>query len=245
MKPSYPKIKAMVFAAGLGTRFKPWTDHHPKALAIVNGKSLLQRNVEYLLSYDIQDVIVNVHHFPEQIIAAIDHSKGWGANISISDEADEVLETGGGLLKARPFFNDCDILITINADILTSLDLSRLIRFHLEHAALISLAVMQRNSSRHLLFNHDMRLSGWKNTITGEERISIPDADMLPFAFSGISTMGTQVFNKIRQRGNFSLLDVFLELTKNEKVLGYDHTGDQLTDVGKPGSVEDAEKYFR
>ena len=94
-------MKAMIFSAGLGTRFKPWTDKHPKALAIVNGKSLLQRNIEYLQQYNITDVVVNVHHFSKQVIAAVVKNKGWGSNIMISDETDEVLETGGGLLKAK------------------------------------------------------------------------------------------------------------------------------------------------
>ena len=91
----------MIFSAGLGSRFKPWTDKHPKALALVNGKSLLQRNIEYLQRYGITDVIVNVHHFAEQVIDAVKINKGWGSNISISDEIEELLETGGGLLKAK------------------------------------------------------------------------------------------------------------------------------------------------
>ena len=94
-------MKAMIFAAGLGTRFKPWTNEHPKALALVNGKSLLQRNIEYLQQYGIVDVVVNVHHFADQIIDAVEKNKGWGSHIHISDERDEVLETGGGLLKAK------------------------------------------------------------------------------------------------------------------------------------------------
>src|SRR5437868_5935452 len=97
---------AMIFAAGLGTRFKPWTDKHPKALAIINGKSLLQRNIEYLQQYGIRDVVVNVHHFAEQITDAIQQNNGWGSDISISDETDAVLETGGGLKKAAPFFSN-------------------------------------------------------------------------------------------------------------------------------------------
>ena len=98
-------MKAMIFSAGLGTRFKPWTDQHPKALAIVNGKSLLQRNVEWLQQYGIRDLIVNVHHFPDQVIDAIHANKGWGSDIQISDERDLLLDTGGGLLKAKSFFD--------------------------------------------------------------------------------------------------------------------------------------------
>src|SRR4051812_6315920 len=130
-------MKGMIFAAGLGTRFKPWTDTHPKALALVNGKSLLQRNIEYLQKYGITDVVVNVHHFADQIIAAVNDNKGWGSNITISDETDEVLETGGGLLKARPLLESSEPFVTINADILTDLSLKRLLDYHKDYKPLV------------------------------------------------------------------------------------------------------------
>src|ERR1700744_1669050 len=110
-------MKAMIFSAGLGTRFKPWTDKHPKALAIVNGKSLLQRNIEYLQQFGITDIIVNFHHFAEQITESIKNNKGWKSNITISDEKNEVLETGGGLKKASWYFDD-GTFVVMNVDIL-------------------------------------------------------------------------------------------------------------------------------
>ncbi|HEY1200543.1 MAG TPA: sugar phosphate nucleotidyltransferase, partial [Niastella sp.] len=122
-------LQGMVFAAGLGTRFKPWTDKHPKALAVVNGKSLLRRNIEYLHQYGINNVVVNVHHFAYQIVEAIQQNKGWGSNITISDETDMVLETGGGIKKAEPLFTT-DNIVVVNVDILTDLDLGKLIAFH-------------------------------------------------------------------------------------------------------------------
>src|SRR5689334_10459200 len=115
-------MKAMIFSAGLGTRFKPWTDHHPKALAVVNGKSLLQRNIEYLQKYGIKEAVVNVHHFDDQIIEAINKNKGWGSSITISNERTEVLETGGGLLKAKHLLGK-EVFLTINVDILTDFNL--------------------------------------------------------------------------------------------------------------------------
>src|SRR4051795_7633621 len=99
-------MKAMIFSAGLGTRFKPWTDYHPKALALINGKSLLQRNIEYLQQFEIYDVVVNVHHFADQLIEAIKKNNGWGSAVTVSDERDAILETGGGLKKAAPFLKD-------------------------------------------------------------------------------------------------------------------------------------------
>ena len=122
-------MKAMILAAGLGTRFKPWTDEHPKALALINGKTLLQRTIEYLQGYDIRDVVINVHHFADQLEEAIQKNKGWGSTIAISDERDEVLETGGGLLKAKEFLKD-DTFLTINVDILTDLNLKYFLSFH-------------------------------------------------------------------------------------------------------------------
>ncbi|MDP4130304.1 MAG: sugar phosphate nucleotidyltransferase, partial [Bacteroidota bacterium] len=145
-------MKAMILAAGLGTRFKPWTDHHPKALALINGKSLLERNIQYLHQFGITDVLVNVHHFADQIIDAIETNDGWGSRISISDESDEVLETGGGLKKAAWFFTE-EPFVLMNADILTDLDLKTMISFHSKHAPLATLALTDRVSSRYFLFN--------------------------------------------------------------------------------------------
>src|SRR6478736_4951877 len=136
--------KAMIFAAGLGTRFKPWTEKHPKALAPVNGKSLLQRNIEYLQPYGITEIIFNVHHFAGQIRDAVIKNKGWGSTVIISDETDAVLETGGGLLKARTYFEGPDPFLTINVDILTDLNIDKLIAYHSRHKPLISFAVTNR-----------------------------------------------------------------------------------------------------
>ncbi|MEK7226589.1 MAG: sugar phosphate nucleotidyltransferase, partial [Bacteroidota bacterium] len=154
-------MKAMIFSAGLGTRFKPWTDKHPKALALVNGKSLLQRNIEYLQQHGIKDVIVNVHHFAEQVEAAIVESDGWGSNILVSDERDELLDTGGGLLKAKELFTAGERFITCNVDILTDLDISKLLAFHKKNNPLISFGVTNRKTSRYLLFDGSNRLYGW------------------------------------------------------------------------------------
>jgi NDP-sugar pyrophosphorylase family protein len=133
--------RAMIFCAGLGTRFKPWTDKHPKALAMVNGKTLLQRNIEYLQQYGIFEVVINVHHFADQIKVAVERNHGWGSTIFISDERDALLDTGGGLLKAAPFFSKEERFITLNADILTNLHLGKLIEFHERRQPLISFGV--------------------------------------------------------------------------------------------------------
>lgn len=235
----------MIFAAGLGTRFKPWTDKHPKALAIVNGKSLLQRNIEYLQEYNIRDVVVNVHHFADQVIEAINHNNGWGSNIIISDETNEVLETGGGLWKAQDLLKDNEPFVTLNADFLTNLNIDRLLDFHKDKKGLISFGVSNRNSSRNFLFDETNRLCGWKNNNTGEEKISVHKTGMVPMAYSCVVVFEQSVFEHIPQRGKFSLVDTYLSLAAEHPIYGYDHSGDKLVDVGKPESVTVAEKLFR
>jgi len=236
-------MKAMIFAAGLGTRFKPWTDKHPKALAIVNGKSILQRNIEYLQQYEIKDVVVNVHHFPDQIIEAIEKNRGWGSNISISDESDEVLETGGGLLKAKELLSN-DTFLTINVDILTEINLKYFLAKHQQENSLITLAISERKTSRYLLFNKYNRLVGWRNTKTGEEKIAIKAKDMFEKAYSGLAIFEPSVFELIPFTGKFSLIDLYLALAPENKIAGFDHTGEKMIDVGKPDSIAIAEKMF-
>lgn len=236
-------MKAMIFAAGLGTRFKPWTDKHPKALAIVNGKSLLQRNVEYLQQYGITNIIVNVHHFADQIIGAIHNSDGWGSNITVSDERDEVLETGGGLLKAKKLLQG-ETFLTINVDILTDVDLHDFIQYHQQQAAAISLGVTDRKTSRYLLFDQSNRLCGWRNVSTGEERISTPTSNYIQKAYSGLAVFGPQVLAAVTQTGKFSLIDVYLSLAPTQKIVGFDHSHSKVLDVGKPESVAIAQSMF-
>jgi N-acetyl-alpha-D-muramate 1-phosphate uridylyltransferase len=237
-------MKAMIFSAGLGTRFKPWTDKHPKALAIVNGKSLLQRNVEYLQQYGIKDVIVNVHHFAEQVIDAVKKNNGWGSNIIISDERNELLETGGGLLNAKNLFTPGEKFITCNVDILTNLDIKKLIAFHELHRPLISFGVTDRITSRYFLFNEKSRLCGWRNTKSGEERIRVPNDVLIQKAYSCVVVFEYDIFNLMSFTGKFSMVDVYLNLAKDHLIMGYDHSGDKLVDVGKPERIALAESVF-
>lgn len=236
-------MKAMIFAAGLGTRFKPWTDKHPKALAIVNGKSLLQRNIEYLQQYDITEVVVNVHHFADQVINEIEKNKGWGSNIIISDEKSEVLETGGGLLKARHLLGN-ETFLTLNVDILTDANLKYFLASHQQQNALITLAITNRKTSRYLLFNKYNRLCGWRNIKTGEEKIAVHENQLFEKAYSGIAIFEPSVFDLIGFTGKFSLIDVYLSLAHENKIAGFDHSESKLLDVGKPESVAIAEEMF-
>mgnify|MGYP001547348950 FL=1 len=260
-------MKAMILAAGLGTRFKPWTDRHPKALALINGKSLLERNIHYLQQSGITDVIVNVHHFAEQITEAIAANNGWGSKITISNEIDEVLETGGGLKKASWFFTGGHFVV-MNADILTDRHLNSMIRFHQQHSPLATLATTNRKSSRYFLFDEEDRLRGWRNVKTGEERLAdnypenqifadnpeyAADSDLfvgkspallIERAFSGIHIISPEIFPLMKQQGKFSIVDVYLGLAASHKILGSDHSGSKLVDVGKPEAVAVAAALF-
>lgn len=236
-------MKAMLFAAGLGTRLRPFTDKHPKALAVVNGKTLLQRNIEYLRSFGITDFVINVHHFAEQIRDLLIQKNNFGVHIQISDETDEVLETGGGLAKAQKFLGNMPFLV-MNVDILTDLDIFKLTEFHHANEPLVTLAVSGRESSRKLLFEKNMLLKGWRNLKTGEEIIA-SEKYLKELAFSGIHIINPEIFKKMPSSGKFSIMTTYMELMKTEKILGYDHSGGILVDVGRPESVLEAEGFFK
>ena len=222
-------MKAMIFAAGLGSRLKPFTDSHPKALAVVSGKTLLERNILYLQKFGIKEVIVNVHHFADQIISEIEKNNGWGSTITISDEREEVLETGGGLKKAAWYFEGKKAFVVMNVDILTDLDLMEMIRSHEQEKPLATLAVTQRKSSRYFLFDTYDMLCGWRNVQTEEEKPAdlqdtIEDYELLKEkAFSGIHVISPYIFSLINS---------------------FDHTGGTLIDVGKPDSLLKAATLF-
>jgi len=189
-------------------------------------------------------VVINIHHFPQQIIDAINKNNGWGSKIIISDESDEVLETGGGLIKAKALLNNGKPFFSLNVDILTSLDLNKLMAFHQQHKPLVTFGVTNRKSSRVLLFDKDNRLCGWKNLQTGATKIAINKPDLVEKAYSCVVIYEPQIFSLIKQKGKFSIMDSYLDLAAEHIILGYDHSGDNLVDVGKPESVAVAEKLF-
>jgi NDP-sugar pyrophosphorylase family protein len=238
--------RAMVFAAGLGTRLKPFTDSHPKALAPVNGKPLLQRNIEYLLRHGVRDIVVNVHHFADQIVDFLEHHHNFGIHLAISEEQPAPLETGGGLLRASAFLEAHDgPFVVMNADILTDLDLTALYLDHVRHRPLATLAVTRRQSSRVLLFDGGMRLSGWQHLSTGDVRIVRADAGPLqPFAFTGVHVIEPALLRCVGRTGAFSIIDAYLDLADGHVIRGYDHDGDRVVDVGRPASVLEAERLF-
>lgn len=237
-------MKALIFAAGKGTRLKPFTDHHPKALAMVNEVPLLERNIRFLQSFGINDFVINIHHFGDQIVNFLKKRDNFGAKVEISDERNELLETGGGLVFARKFLDFQEDFLIMNADILTDMNVAKFVKYHQEKKDFATLAVSDRNSSRKLLFNPEMILRGWLNVQTGEQRLAEFNKGFKALAFSGIHCINPEIFNKIKRTGKFSIMEEYLDLMHSEQIHGYEHQG-ILIDVGRPESVLEAEKIFK
>jgi len=227
-------MKAMIFAAGLGTRMKPITDTRPKALLIYNGAPLIEHVIRRLKSFGVTQVVVNVHHF-SAILTEYLKQNNFGVEILISDESDLLLDTGGGLKKAGSFFKQDEDFILHNVDVLSEIDLADLMRTHKKNKALATLAVSERETSRYLLFDNRDCLIGWVNEKNFD--VKYPGPNKWPEkkrAFSGVQVLNSKIFKKISQEGKFSIIDVYLDLLATEKIIAYDHTGAAWKDMGKP-----------
>lgn len=239
-------MKALIFAAGLGTRLKEETLNKPKALVEIGGKPLVQHVLEKLRGEGINEFVVNVHHFPDMIISFL---KGLdlGVNIQISDERDELLETGGALKKAAFLLQeDNEPVLLYNVDILSDIDVSALLREHRDSGALATLVVRNRQTQRYFMFNHFKRLVGWINRKTGEKRIALPVQyeDALEMAFSGIHIVMPEIFNLMPEEKRFSITDLYLNLAGTHIIKGYFDKSLFWLDVGKPESLAQARSMY-
>ncbi len=237
-------MKAMVFAAGLGTRLKDETSLKPKALVEVGGKPLLFHAIEKLKKSGIAEIVINVHHFADQVIQYV-NSTDFGIKIHISDERDLLLDTGGGLKKAARFFSGDDSVLIYNVDILSNIDLNQVKKQHLETGALATLTVRKRATQRYLKFS-DKQLAGWINKKTGETKISLPElfVNAEEMAFSGIHIVQPEIFRLMPENERFSIIDLYLELAKTRKIMAFYDDSDLWIDVGKPEELEAARKIF-
>jgi len=227
-------MKAMILAAGLGTRLKPFTNHKPKALFEINGVSLLEIQIRNLLRFGFDQIIVNIHHFGDQIIDFLDKNNNFGTRIAISDERKLLLDTGGGIKNASWFFDDGNPFLVYNVDILSNINLTAFYQKHKNADTFATLAVQQRSTSRYLLFDNQEKLCGWQNQKTGETRIAAPySGSLFPLAFSGIHLLNPEIFKLMTETGKFSMIDVYLRLASQQNIMAYDHTGDYLMDAGK------------
>lgn len=239
-------MKALIFAAGLGTRLRPLTNDKPKAMVDLKGKPLLQHVIEKLIENGFDEIIVNVHHFADLIIDFLKSKNNFGIRIEISDERDFLLDTGGGLKKAQHFFDDGKPFLVHNVDILSEIDLKELYQKQLNSTAIATLAVKNRNTSRYLLFDKNEKLSGWINEKTQETKPK--DFDISAFqkwAFSGIQVIDPKIFQFIHQTGKFSIIEIYLDLMQKETIQAYPHDSVFLMDLGKPENLQAASQHLK
>lgn len=236
-------MKAMIFAAGLGTRLGEISKSIPKALVEINGRSILQIAVEKAVRHGFDDIIVNVHHFADLVEKEVERLRKLNFNICVSDERKLVLETGGGLFKAAWFFEK-DPFLVYNADIITDLDLGDMYRYHLDNGGIATLAVRNRPGNRFLLVNESGLLKGWRNKVTGEEIIMEPGSGYLKEAgFSGIHIISPEIF-KYMKDGVYSLTPFYLGLAQTHKIFTYSHDDGFWADIGTPENLESVRKHF-
>jgi NDP-sugar pyrophosphorylase family protein len=238
-------MKAMLLAAGLGTRLRPITDSIPKALVDINGRTLLQINLEKLKSYGFNEVIINLHHFPEKIRAYLKEHQNFGLDIEFSFE-EQILNTGGGIKKASWFLKDKQPVLVHNVDILSDIDFTQLLKFHNDHKSLATLAVSKRDTGRQLLFDEFDKLMGWENQATGEQKFVKSEITILQrFAFSGIQIISPAFFDLITEEGSFPIIDTYLRLAATNNIIAYKHDPENWFDVGKINELESIKKRYK
>lgn len=239
-------MRAMLFSAGLGSRLRPYTDNCPKALVEIDGCSLLEINLGRLVACGFEEVVINIHHYGEQIINFLGQRKDWGIRILLSDERMQLLDTGGGLLKARPLLDGQPFLIH-NVDILSDIDLAALYDYHQAGAQTATLAVRERSSSRQLLFDAQLELCGWEHSERAERKWRHGGREVRPLAYSGIAVLSPDIFSYMpRQAGAvFSIIDTLLSVDRAERVIGYPHTEGYWLDVGKPAAIATASAWIQ
>lgn len=237
-------MKAMIFAAGLGTRLYPLTSDRPKALVEVAGKTLLQRAIEKVSSAGYNELVINIHHFGDQIISYLKANNNFGQSIAISDERGELLDTGGGILKAAEWLDGNEPFLVYNVDVLSTIDLDLFRKYHLERGGVATLAVRDRSTARYLAFDESMQLTGWKNIQTGEEILSANNPFHILLAFSGIQLIDPGIFNLITETGSFPIIRLYLRLAVNNPIFGYHDQSSLWMDLGKPEEISEAENYL-
>ncbi len=239
-------MKTMILCAGLGTRLKPWTEKHPKALVPVGGIPMLKRVSGSLLEQGFDEITINVHHFADQIVKYVGNDRVLAEKVNISDESQALLDTGGGILNAEKYLGaDCRPFLVHNVDILSNADLRACMQDHMDSRRHVSLLVSDRKSDRKLVFDEAMGLKGWINTKTGQTRpdgleISVVDRTL---SFSGIYIMNPEVFQIMKENGfdgSFPIMNFFLAGIPELRIGGIAQEGLEIIDIGKPDTLHRA-----
>lgn len=251
-------MKAMILAAGIGTRLRPLTDTRPKALVEINGRTLLEITIARLAHFGVTEFIINVHHFARMVAEYLQSKNNFGFRIELSREDEQLLDTGGGLKKAAWFFQENPAhrdqpFLLHNVDVISTIDLNAMLQFHKNHQALATLAVQSRPSSRQLLFNHSLQLaaraSGTANPGCAPQvnpRLG-PTTELLPLAFSGIHVISPRLLALLTETAPaFSIIDSYVRLsTPSQKILAFRHDTSYWRDLGKPADLAQAALEFQ
>jgi NDP-sugar pyrophosphorylase family protein len=239
-------MKAMILAAGLGTRLRPLTNDKPKALVPFMGVPLLEIIIQKMLDAGIDSIVVNIHHYAQQVIAFMESRNYYDDRVILSDEGDMLMDTGGGVLKARPYLEDDQPFVLYNVDVYTNLDIKKLYAHHLENNALITLAVTGRQTSRSLLFDQDGYLAGWEHNQTGERKVVRDSPGTLQaYANSCVHVLDQDFFKYNRLKGIVSLTDIYLDLATEHNIARFVHNEDFWYNLGLLESFREAEQELK
>ena len=234
-------MKALILAAGLGTRLKPFTDSMPKALLRAGEFTLLEFAIKKIAHHGFTDIVINVHHFSKQITTYLAENENFGHNILISDESDKLLDTGGAIKKAQSLLDTKDPFLVYNADIITNLNLTTLYNHHIDYGGIATLAVRRRETSRYLLFDDLMQFTEWQNREKGLRKIiRLTEKPPQAFAFSGIHVVNPEIFKLLPDKPVFSIIDAYLELGKKHIIRGFVDESSVFIDAGKPENLKEA-----
>jgi NDP-sugar pyrophosphorylase family protein len=236
-------MKAMIFAAGLGTRLAPLTDNKPKALVEVAGKTMLQMQIEKLRDAGFNYIVVNTHHF-SNLVKEFVKNNDFGVEIVISDETDLLLNTGGGLKNVKKFFNEGDTFLLHNVDIYSDINLKEIYDYHQNSENIVTMAVKHRKSSNYLLFDETDRLCGWRSYKTNSKIISLEKETYNEMAFSGIYVFNYEIFNLMKKIGAFSIIPELLDIAKTNRIGGWVHDDNFVLDIGKHEAIRQFEDYL-
>lgn len=243
-------MKAMIFAAGLGTRLRPLTNDRPKALVEVGNITMLERVINRLKSYGVNEIVINIHHFGAKIIDFVNSHNNFGITIHISDERELLLDTGGGILKAKQWLDGNEPIIIHNADILTDFDLHKMLKYHIDNNADATLLVADRKTARYFYIGENNQLNGWTNISTGDVKplgyISSKNDKLR--AFGGVHIISPSIFNELSiysSNPKFSITPFYIDRCKDLKIMGYSPIETyQWHDIGKIDSIAIAERDF-
>jgi NDP-sugar pyrophosphorylase family protein len=239
-------MRAMILAAGQGTRLRPFTDHIPKPLVRFKGTPLLEIIIQRLLNTGIEKIVVNVHHMADQVIEFLKSREYYHGRVVISDERDRLMDTGGGVLKASELLDNGEPFIVHNVDVYTNLDFCRMIHVHNSSEALITIAVKKRNTSRSLLFDDQNQLTGWQHNQTRQKKIiRNHSGDLSDYGNSCIYIINPEFFQLVETREPISLTDIYLDLARNHIIKGYIHNQDYWYNLGLYEAFLEAEKEVK